>query len=396
MKKIVWFFSLVLILAPVYAGALTVPEIQQQISNLQAQLQQLQNGNTASNIPSACVGITFNRNLKPGSTGADVKCLQAVLNISEDTQIASTGSGSPGHETTIFGLRTKTAVMKFQAKYQIPPIGLVGALTRAKLNTLLTPQVSFTPITPVISAPPATPAPSLSVADVINKALPASVSIIISQSAPQYEVVYENPFGNDPRFQDFNIQIPVFKPTGQTVSQPVGAGSGFIVNSNGYIITNRHVVANTSALYTVLLTDGTQHSATVVYKDDQHDLAMLKIEGSNYPTETLGDSSTLTEGEQIVILGNAFGTHPNTVSTGTISGLNRTIQAYNEQGQAEILTNIIETNAITHPGNSGGPLLDLQGNVVAVSVALAEGKTNASYSIPINAAKNMVAAVIGN
>lgn len=147
--------SMVMMLAPATGQAATAEELQAQIEALQKQLAELQaqlvgstTGTTTSTAaPAACVGITFTRNLTLGSTGTDVKCLQALLNQSADTQVAASGVGSSGNETMYFGALTKTAVIKFQNKYAagiLTPVGLtagtgfVGVSTRAKLNAMLT------------------------------------------------------------------------------------------------------------------------------------------------------------------------------------------------------------------------------------------------------------------
>ncbi len=130
--------TMVAMIAPVSAGALTVADLQAQINALMAQLQQLQgSSSTSGSIPASCVGITFTRNLKVGSTGSDVKCLQAVLNTSASTQVATTGAGSPGNETVNFGPKTLAAVQKYQAAHGHTPAGQVGPLTRADLNAYL-------------------------------------------------------------------------------------------------------------------------------------------------------------------------------------------------------------------------------------------------------------------
>ncbi len=235
-----------------------------------------------------------------------------------------------------------------------------------------------------------------SVTAAVTKATPAVVSVIISKDVPLYKVVYQNPFGDDPFFQNFGMQIPVYQPTGQTQSKEVGAGSGFIITSNGYILTNKHVVADAQANYTVLLSNGKQEAAQVIYRDPTNDIAIIKIAGSGYQTVTLGDSTTLQLGQTVIAIGNALGQYNNSVSLGIVSGMNRTIQAADENGNTETLTGIIQTDAAINPGNSGGPLIDLNGNAIGINVATAQGANSISFSIPINTIKSIVQKVIGN
>jgi len=144
--------SMVAVVAPV-AQAVTAEELAAQIAALQAQLNQLlaqyqQLTGTSAGVPAACVGVTFTRNLSLGASGSDVKCLQAILNQSADTQVAASGAGSPGNETTYFGSLTQAAVVKFQTKNAISPAaGYVGPITRAKLNDILS-AGGVTPTTP--------------------------------------------------------------------------------------------------------------------------------------------------------------------------------------------------------------------------------------------------------
>ncbi len=218
--------------------------------------------------------------------------------------------------------------------------------------------------------------------EAVARVSPAVVSIVISKDVPKLEVQYVNPFGNDPLFKDFNIQVPVYHQVG-TEKQKVGAGSGFLVRSNGYIVTNKHVVADVSATYTVLLSDGTQKPAAVVWRDDVHDLAIIRIEGSGLPTVSLGNSSLLKLGQSVFAIGNALGEYSNSVSVGIISGLNRNIQAQSQSG-VETLSGVIQTDAAINPGNSGGPLADLNGNAVGVNVAMVQGSQNIAFSIPVS------------
>jgi len=140
--------TLVAMIAPVSVGAVTIAELQAQINALMLQLQALQPSDTGG-VPAACVGLTFTRNLTVGSTGSDVKCLQALMNTSASTQVALSGAGSPGNETSYFGQLTLAAVKKYQAQQGWTPANQVGPLTRAKLNAWLAGGV-------VVVTPPST------------------------------------------------------------------------------------------------------------------------------------------------------------------------------------------------------------------------------------------------
>ena len=225
----------------------------------------------------------------------------------------------------------------------------------------------------------------------VSKVMPAVVSIVISKNIPQYKIAYENPFGNDPFFGNVGFQIPVYVPTGSTQSEQVAAGTGFLLNAQGYIITNRHVVSDQQASYTVLLSSGKQQTAKVLYIDPNNDVALIKIDGTSYPSVDLGDSSALQLGQTVIAIGNALGKYNNSVSVGVISGLNRDIQASDSaNGTSENLKGIIQTDAAINPGNSGGPLLDINGTVVGINVATVQGSNNIGFTIPINTVKGII------
>lgn len=226
----------------------------------------------------------------------------------------------------------------------------------------------------------------------VSKVTPAVVSIVISKEVPNLTVTYENPFGDDPFYKNFNIRVPVYHQNGTTL-QKVGAGTGFIITSDGYILTNRHVVNVASAQYTVLLSNGKQQPASVVYIDQNNDIAIVKIEGK-YTAAALGDSNSLQLGQSVIAIGNALGEYNNSVSVGIISGLDRSIQA-SGRGMVEQLSGVIQTDAAINPGNSGGPLLDLNGRVVGVNVATVQGSNSISFSIPINTVKGIIKQVLG-
>ncbi|TSC68272.1 MAG: peptidase S1 and S6, chymotrypsin/Hap [Parcubacteria group bacterium Gr01-1014_66] len=228
----------------------------------------------------------------------------------------------------------------------------------------------------------------------VAKAAPAVVSIVVSQDVAKLEVVYRNPFGSDPLFRDFDIRIPVYRQRG-VEQQKVGAGTGFLVRADGYILTNRHVLSgDATARYSVLLSNGTQKQASVVYRDASHDIALLKIDGAQYPTLELGPSGQLKLGQAVVAIGNALGEYNNSVSVGIISGLDRTIRASSAGGKTEELKGVIQTDAAINPGNSGGPLLDLNGRAVGINVATVMGSSNISFSIPSDTVKMVLKQVL--
>jgi S1-C subfamily serine protease len=222
---------------------------------------------------------------------------------------------------------------------------------------------------------------------------PAVVSIVISKDVPKLEVVYQNPFGDDPFFRNFNVRVPVWRQRG-TERKKVGAGTGFIISKDGYILTNKHVVADEQADYTVLLSDGRKAVGDVMYKDATHDIAILKISGDNLTPVKLGDSNALKLGQTVIAIGNALGEYNNSVSTGIISGLNRTIQASSGRN-VETLAGVIQTDAAINVGNSGGPLLTLDGQVIGVNVATVLGASSISFAIPINTVKSIIKQAIG-
>ena len=171
-----------------------------------------------------------------------------------------------------------------------------------------------------------------------------------------------------------------------------GTGSGFVVSSNGLILTNNHVIAGAATL-TVTMADGRQLPATVVSADATHDLALIKVQATGLTAVKLADSSTIQVGELAIAIGSPLGTFTDTVTSGIVSGLNRSITV-GESGSrtTEDLTGLIQTDAAINPGNSGGPLLDASGAVIGVVTASSSSAQGIGFAIPINQAKQMVTA----
>jgi serine protease Do len=216
----------------------------------------------------------------------------------------------------------------------------------------------------------------------------AVVSIVITKDIPILEKYYVDPFGGS--FWGGELLIPQYREKG-TEKQKIGGGTGFIISKDGMILTNKHVLSEENAEYTVFLNDGQSYPIEILAKDPFYDLAVIKIkteEKEEFPIVKLGDSSNLQLGQTVIAIGYALGEFENTVSTGVISGLGRSITAVSETGGfAESLEGVIQTDAAINPGNSGGPLLNLAGEVIGINVARSETAENIGFSLPINMAK---------
>lgn len=173
-----------------------------------------------------------------------------------------------------------------------------------------------------------------------------------------------------------------------------GAGTGIIVSSDGYVLTNKHVIQDSQSV-SVVTSDGVTHSdVKVVGTDPLNDVAFLKINGiSNLKPAELGDSSSIRIGQKVVAIGNSLGQYQNTVTSGIISGTGRPVSAQSGNS-VETLTDLLQTDAAINPGNSGGPLTNLAGQVVGINTAVAEDAQGIGFSIPINATKGSLKSVL--
>ena len=170
-----------------------------------------------------------------------------------------------------------------------------------------------------------------------------------------------------------------------------GIGSGVIVTTDGYILTNRHVVANATSL-TVTLLDGRTFPATVVDILSDHDLALIRVNASGLPTSPIGNSSELKVGQTAIAIGNPLGEYTNSVTRGIISGLGRSIQVADQATRQVVnLSDLIQTDAAINEGNSGGPLLDSRGNVVGINTATSSNGEGLGFATPISAAASLLA-----
>lgn len=178
-----------------------------------------------------------------------------------------------------------------------------------------------------------------------------------------------------------------------SVGKVVGKGTGFFVSSSGMLVTNRHVVDTPGATFTVTTTDGKERPATLAATDPVLDIAIMRVSGSGFTPLALGNSDTLSTGQSVVAIGYALGTFQNSVSVGVISGLSRSVVARGSNGDSEYLDAVIQTDAAINKGNSGGPLLNLKGEVVGVSVASALTSQSVGFALPINDVKQAITSV---
>lgn len=231
--------------------------------------------------------------------------------------------------------------------------------------------------------------------DIVKKFGPSVVTVSGTGSQQQQSQGDNSPF-------DFSFP-PFFNmmPGGPSDQQPdnnqvQSVGSGFVVTSDGLIVTNKHVVADTTMTYTITTSDGKQYSVKKIYRDPLNDVALLKIDPNQNPGKkllplTLGNSTNLQAGQYVIAIGTALGNLQNTVTTGVISGLGRGISAGSPyEGSVEQLNDVIQTDAAINPGNSGGPLFNSSGQVIGVNTAVSQNGQNIGFAIPINVIKDSV------
>jgi S1-C subfamily serine protease len=174
-----------------------------------------------------------------------------------------------------------------------------------------------------------------------------------------------------------------------------GVGSGVILTSNGYILTNRHVVDDSQSL-SVALADGRELPASIVRISDDTDLALIKVDAIGLPAAAIGDSAALAVGQTAIAIGSPLGTYTETVTRGIVSGLDREITVTNEATRRQTtLSGLIQTDAAINPGNSGGPLLDATGNVIGINTAVASSAEGLGFAIPIAAASTLIGLASG-
>ena len=232
--------------------------------------------------------------------------------------------------------------------------------------------------------------------ETVKRVAPAVVNIVIAKMVPATPRVALQPTPHLPGGLDAPLaddSLGGFTPIDPQAEHKVkvGGGSGFIVHSDGLVLTNKHVVYEPDAEYTVITNDEKEYPAKVLSRDPINDVAILKIQATGLPTVALGDSSRIELGQTVIAIGNALGLFSNTVSKGIVSGLGRKISAaLGTGGQIENLRHVIQTDVAINQGNSGGPLVNLNGEVIGINTAIIFGAQNIGFAIPVNWAKTDV------
>lgn len=217
---------------------------------------------------------------------------------------------------------------------------------------------------------------------VVEDVSPAVVTISIERNRQLGRIFETDPF--DP--------FDLFRERGMREEQLVqDIGSGFIVSSDGLIVTNKHVVSDTGSKYKVITSDDNEFQVDKIFRDPTNDLAILKISANNLKAVNLGDSANVKVGQMAIAIGTALGEFRQTVTVGVISGLGRGITAGSPfEGYVEQLDDVIQTDAAINPGNSGGPLLNSGGQVIGVNVAVSQEGQNIGFALPINVVKQVL------
>lgn len=278
------------------------------------------------------------------------------------------------------------------------------ALLAAVLSAVLTSAMSFALFrltTPAVVDPGASSGPSSAVAAVAPTIAPTATTAPVATTAPTPTPPVATPAGSgtpgsSTQDNGGSVVAAVAKavPTVVTITSEVGTGrragtgvgSGFVFDSGGWILTNAHVVDGATSI-SVALADGRQLPGQVYGVSSTTDLAVVKVDATELSALAIGDSNGLALGQAVIAIGSPLGEYPDSVTTGVVSGLNRSISIRH----GENLDGLIQTDAAINPGNSGGPLLDLSGRVVGIDTATDEGAQGVSFAIPIEAARTIMA-----
>jgi serine protease Do len=261
-----------------------------------------------------------------------------------------------------------------------PPMKRLRTVSAAVVLLVLAACSATPTTTPTASAAPATA---------------TSSATELLASSPDTEPIVAVVAAITPSVVTVTSRVQTLTPFGRSEGEAVG--TGFVVRADGFILTNQHVVEGASAV-TVTLPSGEQRPATVVADDAQHDLAVLKIDASGLPALALGSTDGLDLGETVVAIGFALDLSGGpTITSGIISSLDRSIdvQGSNGSGTARSYEGLLQTDAALNHGNSGGPLVTLDGRVIGVNVAGGDGVENIGFAIPIETAAPLLQQAFG-
>jgi len=198
-----------------------------------------------------------------------------------------------------------------------------------------------------------------------------------------------------PSIVNIDVRINAQNPT-TTATPTIGSGSGVVYTSDGYIITNNHLVGDASAIQ-VTMKDGRKFTGTRVGTDPTHDIAVVKIAATGLTPVKIGNSDKLIVGQLVVAVGSPLG-FQQTVTSGIVSALHRSVQAQGIKGQTEQLNGLIQTDAPINPGNSGGALCDSTSSLIGINAVIASqtgGSEGIAFAIPSNTAVSIAKTIIG-
>ena len=221
---------------------------------------------------------------------------------------------------------------------------------------------------------------------VVEQVTPAVVSVVVRK--PRGEVLKDQTLENQNSDVVFSDTLLTAAEANQLVD--VSSGTGFFVSTDGYIVTNHHVIDVPNAKLFVVTNDGKELEASLVDTDPVLDLSILRVQGSGFRSVTLGDSDKIRIGQTAIAIGNTLSEFRNTVTKGVISGINRHVTAGVSVNSSEVIEKAIQTDAAINPGNSGGPLINLLGEVVGINTAVSFDGQAVAFAIPINQAKRAI------
>lgn len=256
----------------------------------------------------------------------------------------------------------------------------------------------------------------------IPKIVPAVLSIVATKDLQVFKQQPLDPFfffQQDPFFRQFGFPVPEQQQPQQpqqpeTKRQKIAGGTGFIIQNDGLALTNKHVVSDTGADYTALTKTGKEYDVEIISRDPLNDLSVIQLhekvadsknrktgekkdfgaKAKDLPIAPLGDSSKLQVGQRVLAIGNARGEYENSVTAGIVSAIGRDIEASDQNGQfRQTLSGLIQTDAAINFGNSGGPLVNLAGEVIGVNTAIDTSAAGVGFAIPVNQLKPVLESV---